>query len=78
MPNEHQIWMDFLAFLEREREDQLAQLRPLQSGEMRQGKRRTDSGEWVDVTDTEIATLKRTITNLDGLIAQTRERIHHA
>lgn len=78
VPDDRQIWTDFLAFLERERKDQLSQIRPLQSGEMRLGKRATDSGEWVDVTDDEIATLTRVIANLDRLMAQTLERLRNA
>jgi hypothetical protein len=78
MPDDRQIWTDLLASCERDREEQFSQLRPLQSGEMRHAKRRADGGEWVDVTDQEIASLRRIIANLDGVIARVRERLHDA
>lgn len=78
MPDDRQIWTDFLASCERGREEQLSQLRPLLSGEMRHATRRADGGEWADVTDQEIATLKRIIANLDGVISKVREQLHNA
>lgn len=63
-------WMDdFVEWLKNEQGQLRGQLEALESGSMRVNKRQSGSA-WVDVTKDEIEQLKRTLADIDSLIAR--------
>jgi hypothetical protein len=64
---------DFVEHLEGMIAERLAQLMPLVSGEMRMGRRGPDTdGQWVDITEPHVQSLKNEITSLKRTVERAR------